>query len=76
MNLLKEILIKALEKEEIVVNFPNIDIGKFAEMQSYEALEKIKAIVSNDSLSDFECVEEIVSVLELYGSNGGSRHDF
>lgn len=46
------------------------------EIESFNALQKIKAIIENDSFSDFECIEEIVCVFEEIGSNGGSRHDF
>lgn len=45
----------------------------------YQALEKIKAVVQDDSLSDGECfmrIEEIVCALEDLGSGGGPRHDF
>ena len=78
MNLYKELLIKVLEKEEVHVTFPNLSltVGELVEMQAYGALEKIKAIIQNDSLSDFACIEEIVCVLEAYGSSGGNRHDF
>ena len=39
-------------------------------------LQRIKAVIDNDSLSDFDCVEEIVCIFEEFGSDGGSRHDF
>ena len=45
----------------------------------YNALKEIKRIIEDDTLEDSECfmkIEEIVKVLELYGSDGGSRHDF
>ena len=45
-------------------------------MESFEALQKIKALIEDDGLSDFECVEEIICVLEEIGSLGGGRHDF
>lgn len=78
MELLKEILTKVFEKEEIQVVFPNLklDTGEMLEIESYKALQKIKAIIENDSLSDFECIEKIVCVLEAIGSDGGNRHDF
>ena len=47
--------------------------------ECYNALEKIKRIVEDDSLDDPECfmkIEEIVRTLEALGSSGGSRHDF
>jgi len=78
VDLFKEILIKVLEKEEVHVTFPNLSfpIGELVEKQAHAALEKIKAIIQDDSLSEFMCIEEIVCVLEAYGSSGGSRHDF
>lgn len=45
---------------------------------SYTALEKIRAILADDALSDAECfrkIETIVCVLEELGGDGG-RHDF
>ena len=78
MELFKEILIKLLEKEEISVVFPNlkIDTARLVELESYGALQKIKAVIQDDSLSDFACVERIVCVFEELGSGGGCRHDF
>lgn len=81
MELFQEILIKVFEKQEITVLFPNLKINavETVEIESYKALQKIKAIVENNSLSDKECfmrIEEIVCVLEDIGSDGGSRHDF
>ena len=78
MKLYKEILANILLKEEMQVTFPNLSLtsGELVEMRAYEALEEIKAIVEDNSLSDFQCVEEIVRILEDVGSDGGSRHDF
>lgn len=78
MELFKEILIRVLEKEEINIIFPNlkINIADIVEMQCYQTLRKIKTVVENDGLCDFECIEEIVSIFEDAGSNGGNRHDF
>ena len=78
MELYKEILAKVLEQESIHVIFPdlNINASEIVETQSYRALEKIKAIIEDDSLSEFMCIEKIVCVLEEIGSDGGTRHDF
>lgn len=46
---------------------------------SYKALEKIRAILADDALSDAECfrkIEAIVCILEELGGDGGGRHDF
>ncbi len=42
----------------------------------FQALRRIKDILDQDELDDFECIEEIVKVFEKIGSEGGSRHDF
>jgi len=78
MELYKEILAQALAKKEAQVTFPDLtlDANKLVEQECYQALQKIKAIIEDDSLSDFMCTEEIVRVLEAIGSDGGSRHDF
>ena len=78
MDLYKELLVNTLAKEEIIVEFPNlkINVQEIVELQSYKVLLKIKALVENNSLSDFECIEAIVCALEDVGSSGGSRHDF
>ena len=81
MDLYKEILIRLLEKEEDQITFPNlhIDAKEMIEIQSYQALQKIKAILEDDCLEDAECfrkIEEIICLFEEMGSDGGTRHDF
>ncbi|MEG1691425.1 MAG: DUF480 domain-containing protein [Hafnia sp.] len=42
-------------------------------------LEKIKAVIADDSLDDVACfqrIEEIVCILEAIGASAGNRHDF
>ena len=63
-----------------VVSFPglNVNINELVEMKCYQTLQKIKAIVENDSFDDPECfmkIENIVCTLEGIGSDGGFRHD-
>ena len=78
MELFKEILTSVLAKEEVNIVFPNIkmNVAEIVDMECYKTLQKIKAVIENDSLSDFDCIEEIVCLLESMGSGGGSRHDF
>lgn len=78
MELYKEILAKVLEKEETHIIFPNLlgTVSEIVRLQCYQTLQKIKSIIENDSLSDFDCVEEIVCLFEQIGSDGGNRHDF
>ena len=81
MELYKEILTHMLTTEQIQINFQcNAPaITNIVNDKCYEALQKIKTIIKDDSLSDKECflkIEEIICVLEDLGSNGGNRHDF
>lgn len=78
MDLLKDILAKIIAEEEINIVFPTLKINatEIVEMESYKTLQKIKNIIEDDALSDFECIEKIVCVFEDIGSNGGGRHDF
>ena len=77
MDLYKEILVKLLEKEEIHIIFPNLKINpaESVEGECFKALQKIKAVIDNDGLSDFDCSEAITQVFEELGSDV-SRHDF
>ncbi|MCD8355127.1 MAG: hypothetical protein LUE11_00940 [Clostridia bacterium] len=55
------------------------EIHQIVEMECYQALSKIKQILSDENMSDAECfrkIEAIVCALEDIGSNGGGRHDF
>ncbi len=75
MELWKEIFCKASES-----NWQeNIDFNSLLESACYIALDKIKTVIQDDSLTDAECffkIEEIICILEDLGSNGASRHDF
>ena len=53
-----------------------IDADKIADTAAIKALAKIRAAIQNESLSDFEVVEEIVTVFEKYDIDSGTRHDF
>ena len=61
MHLYKKILAKILEKEEINVIFPNLemDVTEMVEMKCYEAPQRIKKIIEDDSLSDEQCFSHI-----------------
>lgn len=52
---------------------------KVFELQCYIALNKIKAILENESLNDKDCffkIEQIISVYEQMGVKISFRHDF
>ena len=78
MELYKEIIAHVIHGQKIEVTFPNLQISakEIVEMQCYQTLEKIQAIIQSEDLDDFACVEEIVRLFEALGSDGGNRHDF
>jgi hypothetical protein len=81
MELCRDIFIQGVMQGKIQISFEGTEktIKELIEGQCYRALQKIKAIIEDDSLGDKECfqkIEEIICVLEEVGSNGGSRHDF
>lgn len=52
---------------------------EIAQLKCYKALQKIKAILEDDSLEDSECfyrIEENICVFEELGSGCDNRHDF
>jgi len=77
MELIKEILIKHLQ-ESLQANI-SIDMGadleKAIQSTSVIALNQIKMILDDDTLSDFMCIEHIIQVFERIGSGIDNRHD-
>ena len=81
MEFYQEILVHALQSGQIQISFlgSEQDIAKIVEGTCYKTLQKIKAIIEDDSLEDEACfmkIEQIVCAFEEIGSNGGLRHDF
>ena len=81
MDLFKEIFIQALQTGEISLSFSGAEstVAEVINNKCYQALQKIKAVIDDDSLTDPECfwqIEEIVCILEEIGCDGGFRHDF
>jgi len=77
MELHKDIFYKELGK--MVFGYCcNVDINfnELINAKAIESLQRIKTVIENDSLSDFDCVEKIVCIFEDIGSNCGNRHDF
>lgn len=76
MELYQEIIWKVLE-ENVFRPSPNME--KIVMSRCYQALERIRTVLSDETLDDVECfqkIEEIVCIYELLGSHGGNRHDF
>ncbi len=53
-----------------------IDADRIANTLAIKVLSEIQEIIKNDSYSDFEIVDEIVSVFEKYKIDFGNCHDF
>lgn len=72
--------LRALEMKEInTVEQLEDQALHLIECKSYLALEKIKAVIQDDSLLDQQCfyqIEQIICIFEELGSSGGTRHDF
>ncbi len=80
MELYTEIFAQALMNGDIQLTLrsPDCAFSEFIEKKCYQALQKIKVILDDDSLDDPECfmrIEEIVCALEELGCPT-SRHDF
>ncbi len=81
MELYKEILINALEKQRAEVYFPDLKISanEIVELTCYKALKQIKEVLQDDSLDDAECFEKIEEIVCIFEKNCGGiayRHDF
>lgn len=81
MDLYVEMLKEILSTQTVRVTFPDLTDtpAQLVDSACYRALEEIRDIIRDESLSDKECfqkIEEIVCVLESLGSGGQGRHDF
>ena len=53
-----------------------IDADTIADTTATLILSEIKKIISNENISDFDAIEQIVIIFEKYGIDAGTRHDF
>ena len=73
------VLSKLLENDpntKVTIAIPDKNIADIFGDTNYYLIQDIVDILSNDDLGDFECVEEIVSLLGRYDIHCGNRHDF
>jgi len=74
----KKLLIEALLHQGVEVTFENLagdSPNEIVEKSCFQALQKIWAVLDDDSLQDFECIEQIFSILEGIGARGCLRND-
>lgn len=77
----QELLLKLLTQYPMQISFPTLEDNpaNLLELRCYQALRQIREILSNSTLSDAECfqqIEQIVCIIEELGSSAGERHDF
>ena len=53
-----------------------VDCSSIADTNAIIILNEIKKVIADDSLSDFDAVEEIVCIFEKNNIDCGARHDF
>ena len=77
MNIKTEI-IKSYVSDMICNSISNFDIDadEIADTKAIKMLEEIQQILKNDSLDDFEMVDEIVLVFHRNNIDAGVCHDF
>lgn len=78
-EILYRILTERVDRQSLEIPVCTQEILKIVESRCYRALDEIKAVISDDSLTDPECfakIEKIVCVFEELGSGCASRHDF
>lgn len=78
MNFIEEAIGYALEDRRLAVRLSARERDQLAALvnrRALQALKQIQAAVEDGGLSDFACMEEIITVLEAYGMRI-SRHDF
>ncbi len=53
-----------------------IDASQIADSVAIQVLSEIQNVIRNENYSDFDAIEEIVSIFEKYKIDFGARHDF
>ena len=77
MDIKKELLIRHISVAiEDALGMIDFDADEIANSTAIEVLTEIQEIISDEALSDFEAIEEIVRVFEEYKLSFGGRHDF
>jgi len=58
------------------MNTLNIDASQIVDSKAIKILGEIKDVIHNESLDDFEMVDEIVNIFCKYDIDIGGCHDF
>ena len=72
-------ILQQLAAAQLIQEMAKMDRAALVHDVCYQTLCKIRAVLDDDTLDDPSCflkIEEILSIFESLGSDGGSRHDF
>ncbi len=75
MELIQSVLIRALQEEKIEIKM-NMHIEKLTNSICFMSLHRIKSVLENNALSDFECIEKIINIFEDIDCGIDGRHDY
>lgn len=80
MELYKNILCTLLQNNAVEVHFPDLELSTdFFGTVCYRTLQKIKAVIEDDTINDPTCflkIEEIMQIFEELCGKLPKRHDF
>lgn len=80
MELYKDILCTLLQSNTVEVRFPDLTLPcDFFGNICYRTLQKIKAVIEDNTLDDPECFEKIEEIMQIFEEISGKlphRHDF
>lgn len=72
-------ILQQLAAAQLIQEMAKMDRAALVHDVCYRTLCEIRAVLDDDTLDDPSCflkIEEILSIFESLGSDGGSRHDF
>ena len=78
MDLMKKILLEALKTDMLSISMggETLECNEIIESKSHEILMQIKEKLENIDIEDFECIDEIIRILEMHNIAISGRHDF
>jgi hypothetical protein len=78
MKIIKKILIEALETDILTLKWED-ETGSLDDLfknETYNVLLEIKNSLEDSSMSDFDCIDEIIRIFSNSGITVLYRHDF
>lgn len=75
MEIENEILCKIME-EAVCKVFISNDFNGVVQSKAIEILEKVRIIICDNDLDDFEKIENIIEIFYSYGIHTGRCHDY